>query len=518
MRAQLAQAHRAKRAAEELYRTARTSSAYRLGSLLGESARHPMRAVTGLPKGLSEIVRDRPEAAAQADRSAELVAAVDAATATTPVVRPRNDLVHRAWTAPAIPPVSEPGVQVAHLAHPFHGGTRRSAWQFDLFPGDHIRNLEWRIPDAVVIDASATLPGSPWAGSGSGIGQGMAAMVADVVRWSNRAGIPTVFRWDLPPHQAPVFSRIASSCDLVVTTERGGLASAPLLRHGVVAGRATDRKSMRTLTVFPSLELGSDEGPPGESPEVTAPEGWESQVTDMVIIHSPEDMRHVLSGTGVAVVPATTGVPLVLLESVASGAVTVASVRSELPFVVDPADVGWEDTELISLQDHAREQVLTTAWAIRHEFSTLAETRTMGRLLRVDALSDLEGVTAILLAEDGSESAAFSFVDDVAGLIDVLILTGEDVLVRGIAARASEHGIRVRMAAGAGDLAEQIRATTRQSWWVWPVDPVQLQGSGADVLRSLLTGLGSDAQPLLAARSLLALSDRYLSEAARPRR
>jgi hypothetical protein len=225
----------------------------------------------------------------------------------------------------------------------------------------------------------------------------------------------------------------------------------------------------------------------------------------------------VFARTGVALFPETVGVPLTLLEAAASGATTVAPGRADLSFVVDPAVVSWQDSELISLQERAQEQCLTTAWDIHNEFSALSETRSLGRLLGVEALSDMGGVTAILVASEDSDAAATTFVHDVAGLVDVLIVTGDEVLARRIAAEAA-HGMQVVIAGEDGDLAVHIRATTKPSWWVWPVDPARLGEPAGLVLRTLLTGLGSDPQPLLAAHSMLELTDQHLSEAARPRR
>lgn len=124
---------------------------------------------------------------------------------------------------------------VGYISHPL--GAIEVDWRLDLFPNTVVPILEMVRTDVLVIDASAALAGSPWAGAGSEIDPKRTWDLVEAIRTCRRLEIPTVFRWDVPTHRVPMLRRVAERCDVVVAAEPGlGSDQLPLLPHQDAAG------------------------------------------------------------------------------------------------------------------------------------------------------------------------------------------------------------------------------------------------------------------------------------------
>lgn len=272
---------------------------------------------------------------------------------------------------------------VAYVSHPFYGGSRRSAWQLDLVPNSALPILEQAQPDALVIDASAALWGSPWAGSGSEIDPARTRSLADLVEKAGKSGIVTVFRWDVPGHQVPVLHRIAAACDLIVSAgKRMTFEVLPVVPHGVKTAEISD--------VGTRIAVFSNSSP--FAPELSDPQPLrrfaerEAEAIAARLLHDPPALRRLLGMCSVALFPPSSEPTLVVLETLDQGLAVVGPSGPDVPNLHEsPTVLGADFLDFVEANRAAA--VTETRRRLHQEHSTDAEARRIGRLAGITSLA-----------------------------------------------------------------------------------------------------------------------------------
>ena len=346
----------------ELYESVRRSSAYRLGNLIGRSLRNPFKAVIGFPRELTRIIRDRGAAAIQAKRAELAVQALEQELIEHPTLIPvpTYDNSRRFGSLLRFPDSSSQDVMpsIAYIANPAYGGLRRSAWQYDLVPNNAIELLERRLPDVLVIDSSAFLPGSPWSGGASAIDPAKTALLVEVMGVARQYSVPCVFRWDSRPSSMPMLTRVAASSDLVVASH-GGTADPDqlVIGHGVeldtwLTPRSDPPKA--ALAVFGSSDLASlrSELPGPETFDALGPD-WQVHRFAPSAIHEPATFKQILELSGFAYFPPFDYLHLPVLEALAAGIPVVGSRNMHFKDLHALEDVEWNGRGLVEIQGQA---------------------------------------------------------------------------------------------------------------------------------------------------------------------
>jgi len=517
-------------AAEQLFRTVKGSSAYQLGSLLGRSVRHPLWAIRGFPRGLLKIIRDRPVAAAQAAKAAEAVISSEQIVSSPGPV----EMASRAVTDPHTP--KRPGLtiplsfdawagaaSVAYVSHPFYRGNRRSRWQFDLVPNNCLQLLEAMVPDAVCIDASSSLPGSPWTGAGTGADPTRTQLLVELIRSTHRYGIPCVFRWDIPTSAAPMLMRVSEICDVIVRVgDNIGPSEAPLLPHGVNLAwflHRQVRRPLRSVAVFARADLHGRAQQTKQSAVDRIATDWEVHGVEEVTLHKPAAMRHLFTHAGVAVFPSFSGIPLPVLEGLAAGVAVVGPANRHFSEIHDAAVLDWSEESLLAMQQEVISGRGDLVWRIREEFSSLSEARRLGHLLAIPRLIETESVTALIVPDGKTHSEVYSsIIADTTGMIDSVIVAADqrDVGQR-VAAVAAASGIRTEVATNHRELGHLVRSVVPNTGWIWVPPPPSVGETPDRILRELLVESDYDAErrlssQLVAVRDLLGLDDEAIAE------
>ncbi|MFA9446055.1 hypothetical protein [Egicoccus sp. AB-alg6-2] len=216
-----------------------TSTSYRVGHALVRSTRSP-GAAKRLPKELAKALREREAPATTTPEVAEEHAGGAEAQERSGEPAERWRLVDgltTRFTADVAPSLAVVGTAEFADVLGRHAAVTR------LLPHDAALLLERMRPGAVLVQASAVLHGSPWAGGGTSVSVERDRDLAQVLAAASAAGVSTVWWWDAPAASLPLLRSVAATCDVVLSADgRLGPAWAPGadLHHVDVAARGGD--------------------------------------------------------------------------------------------------------------------------------------------------------------------------------------------------------------------------------------------------------------------------------------
>ncbi|GGI05971.1 hypothetical protein [Egicoccus halophilus] len=192
------------------------STSYRVGHALVRTSKNP-KAVTRLPREVARAVRDRgTSASVTVPGNGTGPPDATSADARGPQPAERRRLVdglsvaHTADVAPNLALVGTP--RLATLLG-------RHASVTTLLPHDADLLLERLRPAALVVQASAVLRGSPWAGAGTSVSVERDRDLARLLTTASSAGVPTVWWWDAPAAALPLLRAVAATCDVVFSAD-----------------------------------------------------------------------------------------------------------------------------------------------------------------------------------------------------------------------------------------------------------------------------------------------------------
>jgi hypothetical protein len=204
------------------------SATMRFGRTLANAAKKPWPRGALLPRDLYKLWRDR-----GAPKSGAQNAAAALAKAQLADLKGNGGRFLAALTAPGTPPSADPGLALAGL-----GGLSGDlvitgalsalgcatlapeAVVHPLLPHDADVVVEGTGADLVLIQASALLPGEPWAYATDPAAADRGRRLARMIVMARALGKPVVLVRDVPPALMPGLSWLAASCDAVV---EGGL-------------------------------------------------------------------------------------------------------------------------------------------------------------------------------------------------------------------------------------------------------------------------------------------------------
>jgi hypothetical protein len=527
LRNELTRAQLRTKAANEQFRSVKNSSAYRLGNLLGRSARNPVWAVVGLPKGIAAIVRDRDSAAAQASRARDALSEVEGygadgrstvglhsgvADALQSRLRFRNGSAAR-----------QPAPIVAYVSHPAFGGMRRSTWETDLTPNDYLESLERDLPTAIVVDSAAFMAGSPWAGGATGEDPKKTTAVLELLFAAQRYGIPCVFRWHCAPTMLPGVMRLAQTCDIeVATSDRVGRGRFPPLAQGIALDNwaaPASRPAQHALAMFETTDLvpSRDRGEKVREPQLIdtrgSPHPLPEVAIDPAVLGRPRSMRSLLQGTTIARFPAFDGVPLPVIETLALGRPVIGSRSDRFKEVTyDAGSFGWSLEECDATRDQALGQLADTRWTAWQNQSTVSATRTLGGLLGSSDLASHGRVSALVVCNEPLSDEHRAELETLAGDIASAICIEDGDLgesTQRVARAISAAGATSRVASRWGDAAAAVRELTGHGGRVWLTSLTDLREGSQPSLREALTSTAPARQveTLISNEDLLGLTD-----------
>ena len=318
----------------------------------------------------------------------------------------------------------EADLTVSYVSHPFFGGVRRSGWQVDLVPNSALLALESLHSAALVIDASASLWGSPWAGMGNEIDPQRSVQLVDLIRSARRLDIPTLFRWDVPQQMAPAFLRISAQCDVVVRSSREIEGEdLPLVPHGLKQ-RAPNPGQERRIAVFDESDpFSSSIEPRLSTNRLDELAQWSFRRMPSGLIHKPHSLRQQLAGFAMAFFPTDSPLADPALEALDQGLVVVGPDIDGIPNLHSTSQLVIDDSSLSDIHDAAASSLLDTRWRIRERHSAAHEARQIGVLTAVKELREFESITGLVIAEGTSSlEECRPMLHEVEGLVNSLVV------------------------------------------------------------------------------------------------
>jgi hypothetical protein len=235
-----------------------TSTAYQVGVTLADVRRAPARQAVQLPSRMWRLYRDRVTSASREGVTRAL------APRPVPVLDEPSSTAEPALLT-GIATSFSPKTRLA-LAGVLRDETAAAfAPEVDLLqltPNVGLLLLERSGSDLLLVESAVARAGSPWAFAGTPSGTNRDGDLAALLDGAHALGIPTVFWWTSPVHEAPGLQRVAQQCDLVLgepgTTDdalaglsrglqlrRFNLLGVPPVRRGVVHVGSFDRRVPR---------------------------------------------------------------------------------------------------------------------------------------------------------------------------------------------------------------------------------------------------------------------------------
>ena len=148
---------------------------------------------------------------------------------------------------------------------------RSLATAFDvvpLWPHDAKEVANAVLPDVVLIESGATMPGEAWSALGTAIEPGLDEVLMDVIEVFRRRSTPVLFWWTTPVARTSDLSGISGRCDFVVADDSvPGVPDAPSLPLGVNLRQLQPaRPSAQGHASAPLLHLSAYEPDPRAAP------------------------------------------------------------------------------------------------------------------------------------------------------------------------------------------------------------------------------------------------------------
>lgn len=524
---EVTRANLAAKASKELYKIAKNSSAYRLGILLGRSARNPLKAIVDLPVGIAEIARDRDKTAAQAERARRALAEADDSVAE------RQERTRPGWAMSDVPitrlhhgdrmaPSSSLPL-VAHVSHPSLGGLRRPPWAIDLSPNDCLDSVERDLPAAIVIDSAAFLAGSPWAGGGTGEDPHKTNTVLNLMSRAEQYGIPTVFRWLAAPESMPSLIRLANLCSFSVKGSGGtNRPRSEVLQQGVrleqwppIVGAPSDF----VVAMFASAQLPAPSRPSRESGLSPAHPRLSETIRLTRIqpgtTHNVGATQAVLDGVSIASFPRFDGLPLVAAEVSVMGLAVIGSASRQLSVLSPVDDTVWDEARINAAATSAYQSMLHTRWNVLRSRSTISETRALGELVGHHDLARVGSLSAVVVADTDNDSK-LDPLSELAGDIDTLHLSSPRPQTNGaetMIQRLKQTRGKIEFLAGWFHTARAVRRLTARAGRVWLTSLSELGNDSVAEMRRAMTWQSTSGKSgmLVGASQTVGLDDHSLA-------
>jgi hypothetical protein len=270
------------------------SATMRFGRTLANAAKKPWPRGALLPRDLYKLWRDR-----GAPKSGAQNAAAALAKAQLADLKGNGGRFLAALTAPGTPPSADPGLALAGLAGApgdlvITGALSAlgcatlapEAVVHPLLPHDADVVVEGTGADLVLIQASALLPGEPWAYATDPAAADRGRRLARMIVMARALGKPVILVSDVPPALMPGLGWLAASCDAVL---EGGLgvqlarfnpvglnASRPVAP--VYAGARDPREAPAVRALLDTLTSADGSGPAsGPALRLAGARSWRSR-------------------------------------------------------------------------------------------------------------------------------------------------------------------------------------------------------------------------------------------------
>ncbi|HEY0933390.1 MAG TPA: hypothetical protein VGD91_06545, partial [Trebonia sp.] len=271
------------------------SATMRFGRTLANAAKKPWPRSALLPRDLYKLWRERGAPKSGAQNAASALASAQLAD-----LKGTGGRFLSALTAPGLLPGSDPGLALAGLAG--GGGSlvitgalsalgcatlAPDAVVHPLLPHDADVVVEGTGADLVLIEASALLPGQPWAYATDPAAADRGRRLARMIVMARALGKPVVLVRDVPHSLMPGIGWLAASCDAVLD---GGLG-VQLARFNplglnpdrpaapVYAGARDPRETPAVRALLDSLTAvaaGDGDGGPGAAVRLAGARSWRS--------------------------------------------------------------------------------------------------------------------------------------------------------------------------------------------------------------------------------------------------
>jgi hypothetical protein len=187
--------------------------------------------------------------------------------------------------------------------------------------------------------------------------------------------------------------------------------------------------------------------------------------------------------------------------------------------VYDVEEAEWNGRALAELQQQASSRAHEVAWKLRDSYSTATEARTLGQLLAIRDLAELNRIAAVIEVAEGDLDVNSNFIDAVSGLIRDLICVGDHLAhqtAARLAVQAEGSGINATVVASWTEAAAHATKSLAPSGYLWMVKVSALDEPADVALKKTLAGTNRSHQRVVQRGRLIpvsAISDLHQNDA-----